>query len=128
MKEFSETVRARMVARDETPNCVDLMTPEHNGGDDDDLRTSDLQLGSHGLIMDRCDATDPRQQWQLIELESDKPIEFADVWGGDLDTGENDTVGRIRNVSTGEYIDVPYGVDFATAPQVYPCHTGKNRQ
>ena len=112
----------------EVHNCVDLMTAEHNGGDDDDLTTSPLQLGSHGLIMDRCDDTDPRQQWQLIELDSLEPIDFAESWEGDFDTGEYHTYGRIRNVHNGECIDVPYGVDYTTPLQVYPCHTGKNQQ
>ncbi|MEM9459690.1 MAG: RICIN domain-containing protein [Myxococcota bacterium] len=103
-------------------NCVDLKTPEFAGGNEGNLNTSNLQHGSHGLIMDRCDLGDPRQQWELIESYSEAPIEFDDYWH------RESTYGRLRNVFTGECIDVPYGVSYATALQVYPCHTGSNQQ
>ncbi|MCR9166426.1 MAG: RICIN domain-containing protein [Nannocystaceae bacterium] len=108
-------------------NCVDLMTPEFNGGNDDDLRTSEYQMGSHGLIMDRCDFSDPRQQWTLIEPESEEPIAFDEQWNGDFGTGEYHTYGRLQNAFTGECIDVPFGVDFKMPLQVHPCHTGPNQ-
>ncbi len=78
--------------------------------------------------MDRCDASDTRQHWELIEVHSEEPIEFDDVWSGDFATAEYHTYGRIQNVYTGECIDVPYGVNYKTALQVHPCHSGKNQQ